>query len=460
MAPMVSHQGWIPSSTPNHYSWVPSSDTRGTLDIVWPCLTTIALCLWSMLHLNLPAKDDTIRTQCLRRLRWTFLSILCPEMPILFAFAQLSSARQSVEEMKKLPNPPEWSITHGFYADSGGFIFEAVGSPPFPVTAKQMLYLLSNNYIDPPTITRSDLKDRSKADSLTKGLTFFQTGWLMLKFVGCAAQGLSITPFELFTSAVVLCSLVSLFLWWNKPLDIGEPTLVLSKYDMATILAAAGEAAKAPYVDTPLDFIEPDVYWSRKWFPFVLETVLKLGLQARIPNDRDFRPRNFEENYYLGCPVCIFSAIHFLGWSIDFPTHAELILWRINSIVIFGSLVVYGVSEMVGFRRAQYNISSMELLGSYKKRLPWCLIFLILGTLYFVSRMVLLVEAVISLRDLPEIAFLDAMETGLDFALSQGTTSSAEFKFLGDPIPILVKDIQRHGRVHDRRVSGQSCFQY
>ncbi|KAI8952077.1 hypothetical protein F4801DRAFT_541856 [Xylaria longipes] len=411
MAPAISHQGWIPSSTVNQYSWVPSPDTRGTLDIVWPCLTTMALCLWSMLHLNLPAKDETYRTEFLRRLRWLFLGVLCPELPILFAFAQLSSARQSVEDMKKLPNrPPHWTITHGFYADSGGFILDVVGSPPFPVTAKQMLYLLSHNYIDTPTITQLDIQDKSKADGLAKALTFFQSGWLMLRFLGRAAQGLSITPFELFTAAVVLCSLVSLCLWWHKPLNVREPTVVRSKCNMATILAAASEA-KMPYVDTPLDFIEPDIYWSRKWCPAALNFVLKHELQTRpinrIPNDRDFKPRNFEENYYLGCPVCIFSAIHFLGWSIEFPSSAELIIWRANSIAIFGSLSIYGASEMIGFWQADYSVSSLEVLGSYKKHMPWCLVFLTLGTLYFLSRLILLIEAVISLRDLPERAFLD-----------------------------------------------------
>ncbi|KAI0976960.1 hypothetical protein F4678DRAFT_415118 [Xylaria arbuscula] len=413
MAPQICRDGWVPSSTPDQYLWVPSPDTRGTLGIVWPCLTTMALCLWSMLHLNLPAKNDTFRTEFLRRLRWLFIAVLSPELPILFAFAQFSSARQSVKEMKKLPNgPSQWTMTHGFYADSGGFVLDIVGSPPFPVTAKQMLYLLSHNYIETPTITQLEIQDKSKADSLAKGLTFFQSGWLMLNFIGHAAEGYSITPFELFTAAVVVCSLVSLCLWWNKPLNVREPTVVSSKYDMATILAAAGETANnLPYIDTPLDFVEPDIYWSRKWSPTLLDFILKHELQTRplnrIPNDRDFRPKSYEENYYLGCPVCIFAAIHFLGWSIEFPSYVELILWRANSIVVFGSLSLYGASEMIGFWRAGYNVSSMELFASYKKRMPWCLFFLILGTLYFLSRLILLVEAVISLRNLPEVAFFD-----------------------------------------------------
>ncbi|KAH9904330.1 hypothetical protein F4778DRAFT_732158 [Xylariomycetidae sp. FL2044] len=445
---MASRTDWVAASTPGRYSWVSSPDIRGTMDIVWPCLTTVALCLWSMLHLNLPGPDDTDMTEFWRRLRWSLLGVLCPELPMLFAFSQLSSARQSVEDMKKVPDHPEWTITHGFYADSGGFVLDVVGSANFPVTAKQMVFLVRNGYIDRPSITQADIKDKSKADGLAKGLAFFQSAWLMTKFIGRAIQGLDTSPFELASAALILCSLASLCLWWHKPLNVRAPTIVQARTDIASILAAAGDGVKYPFADTPLDFVESDLYWSRKWTPAIFRQVLQWGLQTRplnrtsapclslskrqllvilpllrsmvaktvksntgIPNDRDFQPANLMENVYLGIPVCIFSAIHFLGWNLDFPTDTELSLWRINCIIVWVSLGVYGVSEMVGFRRASYRVGSLELFDSYKKRMPGSMVFLALGFLYFASRLCLLVEAIISLRDLPESAFSDVSWT-------------------------------------------------
>jgi len=69
------------------------------------------------------------------------------------------------------------------------------------------------------------------------------------------------------------------------------------------------------------------------------------------------------------------------------------------------SLAIYGLAEMVGFRRSHYGKASMEILGGYKKRAPWCYLFLILGTLYFLSRACLIVGALVSLRDMPTSAF-------------------------------------------------------
>ena len=39
--------------------WVPQYNGRGTTDIIWSCACALFLCLWVMLHLNVPAEDDS-----------------------------------------------------------------------------------------------------------------------------------------------------------------------------------------------------------------------------------------------------------------------------------------------------------------------------------------------------------------------------------------------------------------
>lgn len=75
---------------------------------------------------------------------------------------------------------------------------------------------------------------------------------------------------------------------------------------------------------------------------------------------------------------------------------------------MYASLVIYGTSEMLGFWLADYSVASLELFGSYKKKLPWSIVFHVLSALYFWSRFCLIAEAVISTRDLPKEAFLQA----------------------------------------------------
>ncbi|KAF2091254.1 hypothetical protein K490DRAFT_62574 [Saccharata proteae CBS 121410] len=402
-------------SIPSELGWMPSPNYRGTMDIIWPCVSTLALCSWSMLHLNLPAPGDGYAAHLFRKCRWLGLSILAPELTMLCAFAQRASAKHSVEEMKDL-GYPQWTISHGFYADSGGFVLCCEGGySPFPITAKQVIYLIRHGYIDMPKVTDVQINDKSKADRIAKGLAFFQTGWLVTKIIARSCAGLSVTPLELVTMALAFNSLVTLFFWWKKPLDVREPTEIRCKFDIDTILEGAGEDIEKPWTESPLEFVEPEIYMSGKWSKKTLDWILRLKLQTRplqrIPNDRDFRPLTLLENISLALPVCVFASIHFIGWPLPFPTRAESILWRTNCLITFCSLAVYGISEMIGFYRSGYSVASLELFGGYKKRWPWAGVFLVLGNLYMLSRLCLLVESVISLRALPGEAYVEVRWT-------------------------------------------------
>jgi hypothetical protein len=130
-------------------------------------------------------------------------------------------------------------------------------------------------------------------------------------------------------------------------------------------------------------------------------------LSTGIPNDRDYRPLNFRQNMYLVLPVSTFIAIHLAGYNISLPSQTEQMIWRVNSIAMALSLHVHCVSEAVGCWLTDYQVESLELFGGYKKQLPGCLIFIGLAWVYSVSRILLLVEAVISLRSMPATAFVE-----------------------------------------------------
>jgi len=114
-----------------------------------------------MLHLNVPAATDSDLKLFLRRLRWFTVALLAPELVMLFAIGQWASVKRSVTDMADL-GFKNWSIVHAFYADSGGFMLQARDSPPFPVTAKQIHYLVQKEYMHVPGITRKEIWDKSK----------------------------------------------------------------------------------------------------------------------------------------------------------------------------------------------------------------------------------------------------------------------------------------------------------
>lgn len=71
--------------------WKDAPDYRGSITILWSCLTTLILCVWTAVHLNLPAEDVSpkrrkwdprgwITHQQWRRLGWLLIGLFAPEI--------------------------------------------------------------------------------------------------------------------------------------------------------------------------------------------------------------------------------------------------------------------------------------------------------------------------------------------------------------------------------------------
>ncbi|KAK5948824.1 hypothetical protein OHC33_010075 [Knufia fluminis] len=414
--------------------WQGGSNQRGTADIIWSCFSTIFLCLWSMLHLNLPAPTDEYWTIFRRKARWLLLGVLAPEVPMLMACGQWSSAKRSVKEMQELGLTTEqWSMSHAFFADSGGIILKWDNEEVFPITAKQVAWLVRGGHIDVPNIPLKELRDKSKADMCTKALASIQTGWLLVQIVARAAQHLPVTPMELTSAALAMTSLTTLWFWRDKPLDAQAPYLVDVRSKPGTSHQAAGSQdcdkqqttivevedqsvrTGSSAVSLPLDHVEPGIYISRKWSRRVFRWICQVGLQKpkldRIPNDRDPQLLGFKQHATLGVATAAFATIHFVDWHFHFATLTEQWIWRANCILMCGLLAVYGTAEVVICCRENYSKLGLDTAGGYKLRFPAGLWFFIPGSMYFMARLLLIGAVFAGMRALPRGAFQEVQWT-------------------------------------------------
>ena len=296
-----------------------------------------------------------------------------------------------------------WSTTHGFFIIMGGFhLFERSSEkqsdsqnisqedddPLHPLLASDLMHDNIYSFAMP---TEAEIKDKGKSDWLAKSLVLLQTSWFVTQCVARAIKHLPVTHLEIVTLAYAAMNFVTYIFWWNKPLNVNRPVRVVRKSEV--------EERQPP--------LSSEV-WELTWETIRkgLETIVKsiiggqdedvdLSHQDRVPrfwadNTEDFLVADFP---VLGVGVC-FGAIHCIAWAFQFPTHTELLMWRISSVAITAVPIYIFLGIFLAAWVDNADISVTEVI-----------LFLPPSILYIFARAVTLVLAFTSLRNLPPGAY-------------------------------------------------------
>ncbi|KAJ7727104.1 hypothetical protein B0H16DRAFT_1331776, partial [Mycena metata] len=185
---------------------------RTLFDIIWGCLATIFACTWVALHQNVPDPNSGWFSLLMRKLRMMLVTMIAPELVVAFAARQLVSARWISKEFNV-------SKSHGFFCTMGGFVSEE-GHPVSKM--KQLPAYISAI----KKIKTADIKDKSKGDTLSKGVAIAQGLWFVTQCLAHVSQHLPLTKLEVATLAFAVLSVVIRLLWLHKPLDVQQPIVV------------------------------------------------------------------------------------------------------------------------------------------------------------------------------------------------------------------------------------------
>ncbi|OTA07691.1 hypothetical protein A9Z42_0085960 [Trichoderma parareesei] len=414
-------------------TWIGGPNIRGTWDILWTCLATVFICTYTLLCLNLPAQGDSLAVLARRRVLWMALSIIGPEIVLSYASGQWSRAKHAAEAFAKSGHK-SFNMRLGFFADMGGFMLHPKDHDsfePFPLNAKQLHWLVVNGHINYPDVDHAkEIWDKSKQDQLARFITAFQIGYFVLQCIGRAAQKLTITTLELNTLAIVVCSLMTSFIWQHKPSNVQTP---IALYTRSTIADLNGGRL---WRNTPLDFVDVNgPGWSMNVQPFMGMPVIpeKRPIQ-RIPNDRfPMNPYGIQE-YCVCFATLLFTGIHVAGSSFSFPTITEKILWQTASWLLFAVTAIFWIFEtMASWTRLgrwrwiylwitdRKKLSSFEAIRLEERRrrqetsnerttlpLPWEFWTIMpVAVVYGVARMYLIVEAFLEFRKVDATAYLE-----------------------------------------------------
>lgn len=369
--------------------WQVGSDSRGTWAIVSNCLSTIFACTWTIQHLNVPGKPtlDGKWARKFRSCKWMVVNILFPEFIVLQAAFELLMAIQALKLMEKngknvaypwwynlFRSPsslvqqlsdswrrlcemlyyshrydsrdsedqkpaesPEWTLTHCFFANMGGFYYEH-GESRFPLTAPQIA--AQPNGFDSPEWQEEDIQDKSKTDWFAKGIAALQFSQLILSLIVRRAQGLDFSQLETITLGFVVCGALIYLIYLYKPQNVETPFEVKS---------GGTDGAPIQYERTYDSFW--DILTNKR------TDTANINKVDRIPNDNIPIVRNSSAHpgiLLLAVASGLFGALHAIAWNFDFPTAIERIFWHTATVIA-------AVSPLVGLITipfAQLTVSS------------------------------------------------------------------------------------------------------
>ena len=309
-----------------------------------------------------------------------------------------------------------WTLQHAFFLNMGGIWLKPKESRPFPINAAQLSFLVADGYMELPSVSKKEIEDISKADEFAKIFACGQILWLVLQCIGRAIQHLPITTLEIATLGVAIPSVATFALWFCKPADIEVPTFV--PVDETTVeLLERLSSIKYPWRQTLLDFVDTINAPS-----FTSEIILKtkhwprqktfVGPSTPIRNDVFALRYSKLDQVFVFAIWAGYAGVHISAWNFAFPSHTELILWRVASRTMAGSMIIFWVTS----NRKSYLLvaylwpkkrEEMEKVSSERAKVSTIQIMLGAITVfaYLAARVCLIFQVFLCLRKKPLRAF-------------------------------------------------------
>lgn len=261
-------------------AWVPGPTKRGTLAILFSCILTLVLCVWTTIHANIEPEIWQAGGGRLnqKKLMWSVVTLLFPEIALCVAAHERKTAHLLRKEMRIFIKYYHWDLTLAYYAVMGGFVItqeadsaaerekvdyeensdaiesvqsqEPEGSTTTSyrnshtphltrapklqrssfgsrctLTPRGVLRLAELGKL-PDSYTSRTVEDKSKASFLAKFVVCFQALWIIIQVGGRYATNLPVTLLELYTVLHTICAVAMYIIWIDKPFDVNQPTFV------------------------------------------------------------------------------------------------------------------------------------------------------------------------------------------------------------------------------------------
>ena len=413
--------------------WVLESPGRGTLGLIFSCLSTIFLCTWVVIH---PRVYNRPLLRVLHKVSLFLKAIIAPEFIAVEGLQEWNQAQNMVKSCAGSTGGC-LKLVHAFYIGMLALRYRTARGEKI-IWPNQYTWLLEQGLIHWDDhalwgLSEENIRDKSNADGTAKLLALGQVIWFVAQSIMRSAHTLPLSQLETMTLSYIPLVAITYLFWWVKPKDVTTPSVV-DLPDMALQQKATFEAMAVSSSFDNEGTLEQESLWTLwRLTPRVFEKeakekalqeaqqkVLRVAEQKakqqhggysnspytkqavarknesvedikeeRAPTKRVVVAYWDPELYHskiLWPIICLFGAsfgaLHLLSWHTVFPTSLEQWLWRAAALVSIFSMLIFMQFEKVVLRWGG----------------PMTIISLMSPALYFLSRIVMIAGVVAAFR--------------------------------------------------------------
>ena len=184
-------------------------------------------------------------------------------------------------------------------------------------------------------------------------------------------------------------------IWHSLPI-LGK-ALILIRW---TIMIPCLFALTFPFL-LSLVFIIPAIFLIYRWISILATDYFHTG-DMKVPTFYSTSKDGDEVAYisFMSVVGVVFGGIHCAGWFFNFPSNSEAILWRVSSAVLTGTAFLLPICVTFVGTVTFLFVDLIDGHPSQWQYFAFSAVFTPFLLVYVGSRLLLLVEAFISLRDL------------------------------------------------------------
>ncbi|KAK1752636.1 hypothetical protein QBC47DRAFT_463181 [Echria macrotheca] len=455
-----------PSCTlpPPDTNFVSGPGTRGTISILWNCISIFILCTWTIQRLNIPAarrdagwvhKIWWAILDSRTKISWMLFTIFIPEFILGKALGEREATKRPWPGMrdhakKAGDDAQEWTSGHARMANMGYFALDFSDFPEsdwkelhksarevaklplyserstrinmarlrhrcWALTEHQWDIVLDKHLADYPDVRLSHLADLNKSDVIARVLAVIQVVYLAIQLLARKVYGLASAQIEIAALAFAATSFVTYILFWDQPDGVRSRRVVKAKKlptaDQVGVISLWGPTylwsgfRRRARIDGELDLVP---------IPNDGSNVSRNGMWEMPQSIRGYFGNQGSQVLYLILGALfagtLFGGIHCLAWNFDFPTHIEQILWRVCSVLTAALPVLASplLALWIPARGRDGTLTGYLATGTIRRIEIACLVCLaILLVGYILARGFLLVEMFRTLFFLPPDAFTE-----------------------------------------------------